>query len=247
MTVTWTEIDRSTPQNKHMTPNEIDAFLRETLADRRISASEKKQVADWLAPIVGDEQKLAFIRSRAFALAREELPDAVVLDWLEGIVKLTLKNRAAETEAAQPANAFFSPGDACIHEVIRQFNSARQRCDICVFTITDDRITSAIQEAHRRGVAIRIITDDDKSLDAGSDIDRLKSDGIPCVQDHSPAHMHHKFALFDGVRLLTGSFNWTRSATEQNEENLIVTADARLVAAFVGRFEQLWVQLQRHG
>ena len=42
--------------------------------------------------------------------------------------------------------------------------------------------------------------------------------------------MHHKFALFDGRRLMTGSFNWTRSASEQNEENLIVTADPVLVA-----------------
>jgi phosphatidylserine/phosphatidylglycerophosphate/cardiolipin synthase-like enzyme len=55
-----------------------------------------------------------------------------------------------------------------------------------------------------------------------------------------PAHMHHKFALFDGKRLMSGSFNWTRSASEQNEENLIVTPDQTLVAAFSARFEMLW-------
>lgn len=228
-----------------MTPNDIDAFLRETLADQRVSASEKKQIADRLAPVVGDEQKLAFIRSRAFDLAREALPNAAVLDWLESIIKSTLRNRSTDADVPQPANAFFSPGDACIQEVIRQFNVARQRCDICVFTITDDRITRVIEAAHARGVTVRIITDDDKSLDAGSDIERLKHSGVPCLHDGSPAHMHHKFALFDGVRLLTGSFNWTRSATEHNEENLIVTADARLVASFASRFEQLWAQLQR--
>jgi cardiolipin hydrolase len=56
--------------------------------------------------------------------------------------------------------------------------------------------------------------------------------------------MHHKFALFDGKRLLTGSFNWTRSASEQNEENMIVTPDPVLVAAFQGRFEALWNKLR---
>jgi phosphatidylserine/phosphatidylglycerophosphate/cardiolipin synthase-like enzyme len=52
--------------------------------------------------------------------------------------------------------------------------------------------------------------------------------------------MHHKFALFDRETLLTGSYNWTRSAGEVNQENLVVTSDAHLVAAFVQEFEQLW-------
>lgn len=231
--------------NQRMTPTDIDAFLRETLADRRVSPSEKKLAGDWLAPVADDEQKLAFIRSRAFALAREAGSDGAVFDWLEGIVKITLKPRSAEGSATPASSAYFSPGDACIREVIRQFNIARQQCDICVFTITDDRISKAIEETHRRGVPVRIITDDDKSLDLGSDIERLRDGGILTIHDSSPAHMHHKFAIFDRVRLLTGSFNWTRSATEQNEENLIVTADPRLVAAFHGRFEMLWEKLKR--
>ena len=94
---------------------------------------------------------------------------------------------------------------------------------------------------HARGVKVRIITDDEKSHDLGSDVDRLRAAGIPCKMDvGNAAHMHHKFALFDARRLMNGSFNWTRSASEQNEENLIVTADPVLVAAFTERFEWLW-------
>ncbi len=69
---------------------------------------------------------------------------------------------------------------------------------------------------------------------------RLRDHGLPVRLDASAFHMHHKFALFDGRRLATGSFNWTRSATEGNEENLIVTDDIRLVRAFAERFERLW-------
>ncbi|HKA08668.1 MAG TPA: phospholipase D-like domain-containing protein, partial [Gemmataceae bacterium] len=141
----------------------------------------------------------------------------------------------------EKAFAFFSPGKTCIHEVIRQFDIARHSCDVCVFTITDDPITDSIIRAHARGVAVRVITDDEKSHDLGSDIDKLHLCGIPCKMDlGNAAHMHHKFALFDGRRLITGSFNWTRSASEQNEENLLVTPDPDLVAAFAVRFEFLW-------
>jgi phosphatidylserine/phosphatidylglycerophosphate/cardiolipin synthase-like enzyme len=113
-----------------------------------------------------------------------------------------------------------------------------------VFTIADDRITDAIIRANSRGVEVRVITDDEKSHDLGSDIDKLQMLGIPCKMDvGNAAHMHNKFALFDGQRLMNGSFNWTR-ASEQNEENLIVTADPISVKAFSERFELLWAKLK---
>ena len=56
--------------------------------------------------------------------------------------------------------------------------------------------------------------------------------------------MHNKYALFDNRRLLTGSYNWTRSAAKCNEENFIITSDAKLVKAFSCAFEQLWNKLK---
>ena len=52
--------------------------------------------------------------------------------------------------------------------------------------------------------------------------------------------MHHKFAVFDRRILLTGSYNWTRSAAGHNEENLLVTDEAKLVGPYLQRFEKLW-------
>ena len=63
---------------------------------------------------------------------------------------------------------------------------------------------------------VRVLSDAEKSQDRGSDIRALEQVGIPVVLDDGPAHMHHKFAVFDSSRVLTGSFNWTRSATREN-------------------------------
>ena len=84
---------------------------------------------------------------------------------------------------------------------------------------------------------MRIITDDAKADDLGSDIDRLGRPGIAVRVDRSPFHMHHKFAIVDGATLLTGSYNWTRGAARDNEENLIVTDEPRLVSAFASTFD----------
>jgi phosphatidylserine/phosphatidylglycerophosphate/cardiolipin synthase-like enzyme len=59
--------------------------------------------------------------------------------------------------------------------------------------------------------------------------------------------MHNKFAVVDGTILLTGSYNWTASAFRESHENLVVTSERRLVAAFKTRFEKLWIDLASSG
>lgn len=142
-----------------------------------------------------------------------------------------------------PGTAFFSPGDECLKEIVRQFRNCRRTADLCVFTITDDRIANQILDAHGRGVRMRIVTDNLKAFDRGSDIARFQEAGIPLRIDATDAHMHHKFAIFDGVRLLNGSYNWTRSAALENEENIIVTDDPSLITAFSRQFESIWNNL----
>ena len=88
------------------------------------------------------------------------------------------------------------------------------------------------------------MTDNDKEYDLGSDVGRLRNAGIPVAVDRTDAHMHHKFAIFDGAWLLNGSYNWTRSASEFNEENLVLSNDATLLRRFADEFDTLWRELQ---
>jgi len=223
-----------------MAINEIDEILKKTLADFRLSRSERQALGKLLDELGAGKRQMDVFRQRAFAVAREELvsPKAVaVVDWLEGVVKL-LQPKPPRPQL--PAEAYFSPGEDCRRKLIRLLNCAADKVDICVFTITDDRIAEAILKAHRHKVAVRVIADNDKANDPGSDVDRIARSGVAVRLDRSDYHMHHKFALFDGSAVVTGSYNWTRSAADYNEENLIVAHDPRLVQAFSGVFERLW-------
>lgn len=133
----------------------------------------------------------------------------------------------------------FSPGESVLHKLCELLGTTRTTIDLCIFTISDDRITRNIIEAHRRGVSIRLITDDQKRADQGSDIDTLARAGIPIRMDDGEPHMHHKFALFDTSILATGSYNWTRGAT-YNHENLLVTHSPTAVARYAEAFNALW-------
>ena len=144
--------------------------------------------------------------------------------------------------------AFFSPGDACWQHIVHRLSLAHITADLCVFTITDDRISRAIMDAHRRGVKLRIISDAEKAHDLGSDLQQFTDSGIAVkllrvvshTDPHAGGHMHHKFAIFDGTNLVNGSYNWTRGAANINYENLIDTTDANLLQRFAAEFERMW-------
>jgi phosphatidylserine/phosphatidylglycerophosphate/cardiolipin synthase-like enzyme len=225
-----------------MTELEIDTHLRQTFEDQRLSRGERRS----LQQLVENPPELRLrVRRRAFALAHELVaaapnpPVPAVLDWLEEIVKaLSAAEPSAPTHDRQ--EAFFAPHEDVAARIIHALSNTRTSADLAVFTITDDRVSRAILDAHRRGVAIRIVSDNDKSADLGSDVDDLAKNGLAVRIDRTPVHMHHKFAILDGRVLLNGSYNWTRSASRENNENLVISRDPDLIAAFTREFERCW-------
>ncbi|MBU8978108.1 MULTISPECIES: phospholipase D-like domain-containing protein [unclassified Lysobacter] len=218
----------------------LDQALRDGATDLNLDNRERFELRELGARI--DADRIRYLRNRAFDMARELLAagtvDALaVLRWLEQVVK-TLDLSALP--AAADTTAFFTPGDSCLHKLRELCRNSRTSIDVCVFTIADDRLSDELAAAHARGVRVRIVSDNDKRHDDGSDIARLAADGIGVRLDDTPFHMHHKFAVFDGALIANGSFNWTRSASSSNHENLVVSRDPYLVRCFDGQFEQMW-------
>ena len=227
-----------------MNTEELDQALRATLDDGRLSRAERQALNEVLQETPLDAARLGQLRARAFALARERATEPRALEaltWVEELVKLLA--HLAEPASVAASQAYFSPGEACLKAVLGQLERSRKTADICVFTITDDRIARAILDAHSRGIQVRIITDNDKQYDGGSDVGRLRGAGIALKVDETEHHMHHKFAVLDGATLLNGSYNWTRSAGAFNDENLVVTSEPKLVQAFLRQFNALWDRL----
>ena len=214
-------------------------LLEQSLEDNKLQTQEKNELEQSILAANLDEEDLSQLRNKAFDLAKQNLNNDNaynLIKWLERIVKVIDKTRPEAGES----KTFFSPGQDCLNEIIWQLGKAKSTIDICVFTITDNRISAAIIDAHERGVKVRIISDNDKALDKGSDIQRLMNADMLLRLDKTDNHMHHKFAVIDGATLINGSFNWTRSATDYNHENIVSSSDKQLISQFQRVFEQLW-------
>lgn len=224
------------------------AQLQSSIADTVLTTAEKHALAADLQQRPLRPDQLRQLRNHAFELVLERARHGdpaggmpALVKWLSDVVKVL---DHARPESNIDTEVWFSPGTECRDAILRHLISARRRLDICVFTIADDDLSAAIIKAHKRGVAVRVITDNDKRFDAGSDIQLLADAGIAIVMDPGKAHMHHKFALVDDRWLLNGSFNWTRSASTVNDENLVVTNDPQQLRVFAAQFDELW---QRFG
>lgn len=222
------------------------ALLRQfeqSFADSTLSVAEARELRRRLAAHGQQGTALATLRQQLFALARERFnsfEDKAVVEWLEAASALLLP-----LAPPQPAHTtvHFSPGMECVEAIRRFISQAAHQLDVCVFTISDDRITDSLLAAHRRGVSIRLLTDNDKLYDRGSDIVQLHASGLPIRIDQTTDHMHHKFALADRRLVLTGSYNWTRSAATANLENLLITDDSTAVQRYSAEFDRLWREM----
>jgi len=132
----------------------LEAGLNATFDDFKLSQSEKDALSGVVADFRGDEDKIRFIRNRAFDLARDHIKgteDKAAIDWLEGVIRLLDKERYAIRPGT--SKAYFSPGETCLHAILDELATCRNTLDICVFTITDNRIKDAIESADARGVS----------------------------------------------------------------------------------------------
>ncbi|WP_200761214.1 phospholipase D-like domain-containing protein [Poriferisphaera corsica] len=228
---------------KYQQQIELEDILETTFQDMKLSNSESDAIRQIVDDIQADHQALAFMRNKAFGIARKHINSnpTQVIDWLERLDKIidnATRHPAQPSSSKQPVTTF-SPGTSCLQLINQTLAEARIAIDICVFTITDNHITQQLIDLHKRGIPIRIISDDDKSTDDGSDIYQLKRMGIPTRTDHTSNHMHHKFAIIDHKTLLTGSYNWTRGA-RHNHENILRIHDSSIIKAYSQTFDHLW-------
>ncbi|MBF0504370.1 MAG: phospholipase D family protein [Candidatus Omnitrophica bacterium] len=137
-------------------------------------------------------------------------------------------------------DVYFSPNGACQEAVISKIKSAVQTIDIAMYYLSSGPIARALKDAYERQVRLRIVLDQSQEIESSSKSGYLIKHGCKVKYHLGFGLMHNKFAIIDRKVLITGSFNWTRTAQEKNEENLLIIADTGTIEKYEERFEYLW-------
>lgn len=182
-----------------------------------------------------------------------------------------------------PLEIYFSPylGAEAMDRIITLVESAKTSIHYMIFADTHDELDAAmVKMARQRGVPVYGVHDSTFVIGISEEAPKLYSSGFnndgslsptgPFVRwdgnentsvKNNPAHggkLHCKTVLIDAgtpnARMATGSFNWSDNAINNNDENVIIVNQARVVNTIYEQWKGVWgiandmaLKVQQHG
>jgi phosphatidylserine/phosphatidylglycerophosphate/cardiolipin synthase-like enzyme len=130
-------------------------------------------------------------------------------------------------------------------QLINYINGAQDTIHIASFEFDLTPVAEALIAAHKRGVEVQWVTDDEYGIEADEEEGRgqfamLEDAGIEVKDDGRSALMHNKFWIFDRQTVWTGSTNITVNGNFRNNNNVIVIDSPRVAEIYEREFAEMW-------
>lgn len=151
---------------------------------------------------------------------------------------LCLLLTSCHTEKTQ---VYFSPSLDCETQIISNIDSVQDTLEIALYSFTNENIAQAVYRAHKRDVKIRILADKSQAAQKYSFVRALYQNGVNIRVVTHYKIFHDKLAIFDGQKIIAGSYNWTESASHNNHEYCILIQDEpNLIKKLINEFNFQW-------
>ena len=134
------------------------------------------------------------------------------------------------------ASVFFSPKGGCTQAIVDTTEQAKTEILVQAYSFTSQPIAEALVNAYKRNIKVEIILDKSQLTAKSSMLSYVASAGIPTYIDSKHAIAHNKIMIIDRKTVITGSFNFTKSAEEKNAENLIILPSKELAKEYISNF-----------
>jgi phosphatidylserine/phosphatidylglycerophosphate/cardiolipin synthase-like enzyme len=136
---------------------------------------------------------------------------------------------------------YFSPDDGTASRLVDLIRAAQTEIHFLAYSFTSDEIAQALIERAEAGVVITGIMDASQvNSNPGTEFERLQTAGVDVRLDGNPDKMHHKVLLIDREIVITGSYNFSASAENNNDENTLVIYSTPLARRFLAEFQRIF-------
>jgi phosphatidylserine/phosphatidylglycerophosphate/cardiolipin synthase-like enzyme len=135
---------------------------------------------------------------------------------------------------------YFSPEDQVIDHILRTLSEARSHVRFMAFQFTSEELADALVDLKEDGIEVEGVMEARYAGSSYSQYDRLRSGGVNVLGDSNPYIMHHKVFIVDDQTVILGSYNFTGSAEENNDENVLIVHDPEVAAAFLTEFDDIF-------
>lgn len=136
--------------------------------------------------------------------------------------------------------ACFTPNKMCQTRIIETIMTAKKSIHLQAYSFTDPEIGQALKEAALRNVDVLIILDKSNRKDPRSLAKTYKHPKISFRYDHLPGIAHNKIIILDEEILITGSYNFSKSAYSRNAENVLFIKNTKLIQDYLKNWHVRW-------
>lgn len=160
---------------------------------------------------------------------------------------------ARQSESIPNCEVLFTSQHKVAEELIRSIRHEKESIRVAVYCLMHRGISKALIDAKKKGVSVEVVVDP-FSVKSRAPLKKMAEAGIPIyVWNSSPiattsklgiprsrkSLMHHKFCVFGGDKVWTGSFNFTFDAATNHRENVVVIGNAHVAEKYLKEFEDL--------
>lgn len=139
-----------------------------------------------------------------------------------------------------PIQIYFSPEDKVLDHIIPIVSGAQSNIRFMAFSFTDYPLAKAMIDRAAAGVDVAGIYEKVGSETEGSEMKTFFCARVPVRQDGNPRFLHDKIIILDNHIVISGSFNFSTNATENNDENVIIIDNPDIASLYMQEFAKLW-------
>jgi len=140
----------------------------------------------------------------------------------------------------RPLLVLFSPEDGIVDQLIDLVNSADTSIRFLAFSFTDYPLAEAMIRRAAAGVDVAGVYETVGSETEYAELGTFLCSGVPVRQDGNPGFMHEKVIVIDNRVVVTGSLNFSSSADEENNENVVIIDHPEIAALYLEEFARVW-------
>ena len=139
-----------------------------------------------------------------------------------------------------PIQVIFSPEDGAVSYLVAMLNDAQVSIRFLAFSFTDYPMAQAMVTRAQNGVDVQGVFETFGSNSPRSELKTLWCAGLPVRQDGNDSFLHDKVIIIDNSIVVTGSLNFSSSADEDNEENVIIIDNPGIAALYLQEYQKNW-------
>lgn len=140
---------------------------------------------------------------------------------------------------------YFSPDDGTAKRINELLNNASESIHFLAYSFTNDEFGQILIQKAANGLEISgVMEEEQANSNQGTEYDPLSQAGIDVRLDGNPELMHHKVFIIDGKVVILGSYNFSKNAEENNDENTLIIFDQAIAELYLSEFQRIYEQSQ---